>query len=103
MDYLTEQSAEWRLLQARFDDVEHALRTAAERLQTSKEVDRYLTGTEACRLLHISPRTLQTLRDKRLIPFTIVGERTILYPESKLHEMLQRNYRSEKDNKTENF
>lgn len=97
MDYLTEESDEWRLLQARFDDVEHALRTATERLQTSKEVNHYLTGDETCRLLHISPRTLQSLRDKRVIPFTVVGDRTILYPESELHEMLMRNYRPGKD------
>lgn len=93
MDYLTEESEVWQTLHARLDEIERALRLAMEGINTLQPFERYLTGAETCRLLHISPRTLQTLRDRRLIPFTVVGERTILYPESKLHELLMRNYR----------
>lgn len=97
MDYLTGESEEWRTLHAKLEDTERALRLAAERLHASKTFEHYLTGDETCRLLHVSPRTLQTLRDRRLIPFTMVSERTILYPESKLHEVLMNNYRPKRE------
>ena len=33
------------------------------------------------------------LRNTRRIPFTVVGERTFLYPETGIREILQTNYR----------
>lgn len=97
MDYLTEASEEWQALHTKLEDIEQALRLAVEEMHDSKTIEHYLTGEEVCRFLHISTRTLQTLRDRRLIPFTMVGERTILYPESKLHEILMHNYRPRRE------
>lgn len=54
---------------------------------------RYLTGEEIMEYLHISPRTLQNLRDQRVIGFTTIGGK-ILYPEDELEEVLHQNYRS---------
>ncbi|MCD7972896.1 MAG: helix-turn-helix domain-containing protein [Candidatus Azobacteroides sp.] len=54
---------------------------------------RHLNGEEVMEYLHISPRTLQTLRDKRIIGYTTIGGK-ILYPESELEKVLRRNYRS---------
>lgn len=96
MEYLTDKSDELHDLRDSIAAVERTLSFLAENLSAFREQERYLTGTEACRMLHISPRTLQSLRDRRIIPFTVVGERTILYPESELHEMLMRNYHSGK-------
>ena len=97
MDYLTDESAELLGLRSNMDQVERTLRTLAEQWPDTNRQERYLTGEETCRRLHISPRTLQSLRDRRIVSFTVVGERTILYPESELHEMLMRNYRPGKD------
>lgn len=97
MDYMTDESEELVALHENLATVERTLRTIANNLPDISRPKRYLTGDETCRLLHISPRTLQSLRDKRVIPFTVVGDRTILYPESELHEMLMRNYRPGKD------
>lgn len=94
MDYLTEESEVWQTLHAKLEDIEQALQLAAERIHASKTFEHYLTGDEIC--LHISTRTLQTLRDRRSMPFTMVGERTILYPESKLYEIPMHNYRPER-------
>ena len=55
--------------------------------------ERYLTGEEVCGYLHISPRTLQTLRDTRQIPYTVISGRVFLYPETGIRETLCRNYR----------
>lgn len=43
-------------------------------------------------MLHISKRTLQTLRDAKAIPYTSICGR-YLYPESGLYEVLKKNYR----------
>ena len=39
------------------------------------EVDEWLDNDAVCRRLNISPRTLQTLRDKGKIPFSMVGHK----------------------------
>ena len=56
--------------------------------EASEEVQRLFT-----RLKHLSPRTLQTLRDRRQIPFTVLGNRLLLYPESGIRAVLDRNLR----------
>lgn len=52
--------------------------------------ERYLTGEEILDYLHISPRTLQNLRDNRMICFTTLCGK-ILYPESELMKVLKEN------------
>ncbi len=32
-----------------------------------------MTGDDVCAMLHISRRTLQTLRDEKLVPYTTIG------------------------------
>ena len=48
---------------------------------------------DVCSLLHVSKRTLQTLRDEGAIPYTSIGGK-ILYPESALYDTLRKNYRN---------
>ena len=55
--------------------------------------EHYLQGEDVCEMLHISKRTLQTLRDEGAIPYTTIGGK-ILYPESALYETLRKNYRN---------
>lgn len=50
-------------------------------------------GRRVREMLHISKRTLQTLRDEGAIPYTTIGGK-ILYPESALYETLRKNYRT---------
>ena len=53
--------------------------------------ERYLTTEQMMTRFHISRRALQNYRDKRIIPYTSIGG-TLLYPESKINEVLERNY-----------
>ena len=53
--------------------------------------ERYLTTEQTMTHFHISRRTLQNYRDKGIIPYTSVGG-TLFYPESKINEVLERNY-----------
>lgn len=51
----------------------------------------YLTNEEISRRLHLSKRTLQDYRDRRIIPF-IALEGKILYKESDIEQLLQKNH-----------
>ena len=53
--------------------------------------ERYLTTEQMMTRFHISRRTLQNYRDKGIIPYTSIGG-TLLYSESKINEVLERNY-----------
>lgn len=53
--------------------------------------ERYLTTEQVMTHFHISRRALQNYRDKGIIPYTSVGG-TLLYPESKINEVMERNY-----------
>lgn len=90
MDYLSEE-----LMQAlsSLDRTERALQTAEANYTPSIKGERYLTGEELCEYLHISPRTLQTLRDTRQITYTTVSDRVFLYPEGGIREVLEQNCR----------
>lgn len=93
MDYLNRESDEVRAAFSQIDRAEKILRLAEATDCPSIRAERYLSGEELCDYLHISVRTLQALRDTRKIPFTVVGERTILYPEAGVKEILTKNYR----------
>ena len=97
LDYLNEASDEIQRLFTRLDDVERTLREASEEhhpmIGEERYLTGYLTGEEVCTRLHLSPRTLQTLRDRRQIPFTVLGNRLLLYPESGIRAVLDRNLR----------
>ena len=92
-DYLTMDCDEVRMWFDQIACTEKALFAAEENHCPSIRSERYLTGEELCEYLHISIRTLQTLRDTRRIPFTVVGVRIFLYPETGIREILIQNYR----------
>lgn len=53
--------------------------------------ERYLTTEQIMTRFHISRRALQNYRDRGIIPYTSIGG-TLLYPESKINEVLENNY-----------
>lgn len=96
-DYLTLESEQVRDLLAMIDQAEDTLQQVDKNYRPPVGAESNLTGKEVCNLLHISPRTLQTLRDKRQIPFVALSDRNILYPEAAIREMLAKNYRPAQD------
>ena len=93
MDYLTPESDEVKQAFVRLGQIERALCRAAENYVPPIREERYLTGRDVCDYLHISPRTLQTLRDTRQIPYTAVSDRVFLCPEAGIKKVLIRNLR----------
>ncbi len=96
-DYLTMESEEVRELLAMIDRAEETLQLADKNYRPPVGAENNLTGSEVCDLLHISHRSLQTLRDTRQIPFVAISERNILYPESAIRELLMQHYRPVQD------
>ena len=92
-DYLNSESEEVKRAFSQINETEKALREAIDNYHSSVMKERYFTGEEVCAYLHISPRTLQNLRDSRQIPFTVIGGRNIIYPESGIRETLLNNMR----------
>ena len=51
----------------------------------------FLTGEEVCKLLRLSPRTLQDYRDNGTVAYCKIGGK-ILYRQSDIQVMLERHY-----------
>lgn len=54
--------------------------------------EKWLDNQDVCELLHLSKRTLQTLRDNGTIPFSQINAK-IFYKASDIEEMLNQHYR----------
>lgn len=91
-EIITRESDEFKELTGWIRKISKSVTEAAGRLRPTIADEHYLQGEDVCRILHVSKRTLQTLRDQEAIPYTSIGGK-ILYPESALYETLRRNYR----------
>ncbi|MCR9012652.1 helix-turn-helix domain-containing protein [Gabonibacter chumensis] len=96
-DYLNSESEEVKKAFSQIRDTERALQKAIDNYRPSVTGEYYLNGEEVCEYLHISPRTLQTLRDRRQIPYTVISGRVFLYPETGIREALYKNFRPIED------
>jgi hypothetical protein len=90
-DLLTKEAAEFKELIGQLRTAHKSVMAVCERHRPTIADERYLKGEEVMEYLHISPRTLQTLRDSRIIPFTTISGK-ILYPERELQQVLFDNY-----------
>ena len=91
--FINFESEEFKELEGQIEQALNDVQDVREKHRPTLAEERYLSGEEVMEYLHISPRTLQTLRDKRMIGYTtIVGK--ILYPEKELQQVLYDNYRS---------
>jgi hypothetical protein len=92
-DLLTKESAEFKELIGQLRTAHKSVMAVRERHRPTIDDERYLKADEVMAHLHISPRTLQNLRDNRMIPFTTLGGK-ILYPERELQKTLIDNYQA---------
>ena len=90
-DVIDRETPDYREGMKIMDDV---MRIAERLMQTQKPSiagERYFTTVEIMRQFHISRRALQNYRDNGVIPYTAIGG-ILLYPESKIQDVLERNY-----------
>ena len=88
---ITKDSAEFKELAGQLKMAHKSVVDVREKHRPSIADERYLTGEEVLEYLHICQRSLQTLRDNRVIGFTSIGGK-ILYPMSELQKVLMDNY-----------
>ena len=91
-DIITKDSEEFKELTGWIRRAGKADEEATARIRPTIADEHYLAGDDVCERLHISRRTLQTLRDENMVSYTTIGGK-ILYPESGLYEVLKKNYR----------
>ena len=94
-EIITRDSEEFKELTGWIKRTGKNLEAAAARIRPTIADEHYLSGDEVCRMLHVSKRTLQTLRDEKAIPYTSITSvgGKLLYPESGLYEVLKKNYK----------
>lgn len=90
-EWITRKSPEYRELQekalAALDRIEAMIETLPGHLLNAES---YLTSEEVRNLFGLSQRSLQTYRDERIIPYTILGGK-FLYPMSEIAKILEKN------------
>ena len=91
-DYIGKDTPEFKEFLGQIDRSRKAVETVCASHRPMLGSERYLDGGEVMQYLHISPRTLQTLRDTHTVAFTSIGGK-ILYPERELNKVLADNYR----------
>lgn len=91
--YINFESEEFRELEGQIEQALNDVQGVRDKYHPTLADERYLSGEEVMEYLHISPRTLQTLRDKHMICYTTIGGK-ILYPEKELQQVLYDNYQS---------
>ena len=94
-EIITKDSEEFKELTGWIKKAGKALENASAQIRPGIAGEHYLQGEDVCKKLHVSKRTLQTLRDEKAIPYTAITavSRKLLYPESGLYEVLKKNYK----------
>lgn len=90
-EFITRESEEFKELLGQIDKAGSGVRAVRARHRPTLAEEIYMSGEEVMGYLHISQRTLQTLRDNGIIGFTTIGGK-ILYPERELQKVLRDNY-----------
>lgn len=92
-EFISRESDEYKELIGKIDKARTSVRVVHENRRPTIADEIYLSGDEVMKYLHISQRTLQTLRDNNVIVYTTIGGK-ILYPESELQSALSENIHS---------
>lgn len=90
-DVITRETPEYRELVAMMQRTVQIADKLLKEVRPCLLNERYFTTEQVMELFHISRRALQNYRNKGIIPFVSVGG-NIVYPESKIMEMLERSY-----------
>lgn len=90
-DMITRETPEYRELIAMMQNTVKVADKLVKEVRPSLLNERYFTTEQVMDMFHISRRALQNYRDKGIIPFVSVGG-NILYPETKIKAMMERNY-----------
>jgi len=80
MEIISIEKKAFEAMIMRFESFREKVRELSERYG-EKGMSRWLDNTDVCRVLRISPRTLQTLRDNGTLPFSQIGRKIFYKPD----------------------
>ena len=89
-EWITRKSPEYRELQEKALEALDRIEAMIETLPSHLNAESYLTSEEVRNLFGLSQRSLQTYRDERIIPYTVLGGK-FLYPMSEIAKILEKN------------
>ncbi len=95
MELLDDDNVELMNYQLKLEELRINLELILQNFRPVMNGEIYLSGQDVCDLLHISKRTLQQYRDDKILPYVQIGGK-IIYKESDILTILERNYISAK-------
>lgn len=95
MKILTEETSEIKALFQKMAQFREKIKVIETHYKPIINGEIYLSGEDLCDLLHISKRTLQQYRDDNILPYVQLNGK-IIYRESDVHHLLEKNYRIKK-------
>ena len=90
MEIVSIEKRTFEAMVAKFDQFVRCMDAICHR-HGEKTMSEWMDNQDVCRMLNISPRTLQDYRDKGFIPYTQIAGK-ILYRLSDINRLLQENY-----------
>jgi excisionase family DNA binding protein len=87
MKIIDSKAAEVNTFIASLDEMLGRIQTLIGNRSLYPNGEKYLTNRDVCRMLQVSPRTLQKWRDEKIIPFSRLRGK-IIYRESDIAEWL---------------
>lgn len=80
MEIVSIEKKTFETMVAKFDHFVCRMESICER-NGDKTMNKWMDNQDVCRMLNISPRTLQTLRDNGTLAFSKIGNKTYYLPE----------------------
>ncbi len=80
MEIVSIEKGTFEEMMARFEGFVHRMEHLCER-HNEKGMSGWLDNQDVCRMLNISPRTLQTLRDNGTLAYSQISHKTYYLPE----------------------
>lgn len=90
MSLITIESEAFQRLMKKMEEIESKLDLQKAPMPLS---EKWLDNQDACQLLHVSKRTLQSYRDLGVLPFSQIGSK-IYYRAADIEEHLKNHYKS---------
>ena len=84
MEIVSIERKTFEAMVAKFDRFVHRMEAICQR-HGEKRISEWMDNQDVCRMLNISPRTLQTLRDNGTLAYSQINHKTYYRPEELAH------------------
>ena len=84
MEIVSIERKTFEAMVAKFDRFVHRMEAICQR-HGEKRISEWMDNQDVCRMLNISPRTLQTLRDNGTLAYSQINHKTYYRPEDVQH------------------